>query len=149
MVKSVRNPLLGLAVILLLTSCSGSDHSTGSYKNNTSTANEQLLLKVKNYSGLIKMKREELKKSNNNKVRYDLANYYYLSQDYRSSMFYLKPLLSTGASSEVYLLQAKNLSELGEYKKSLSFIDIALSKTPNNAEALNVKGVIQAQMGDS
>lgn len=148
MVKSARYPLIGFTVILLLTGCSGSDHSTGFYKSNNSTANEQLLLKVKNYSGLIKMKREELKKSNNNKVRYDLANYYYLSQDYRSSMFYLKPLLSSGASSEVYLLQAKNLSELGEYKKSLSFIDIALSKTPNSADALNVKGVIQAQMGD-
>lgn len=146
MVNTIRYPIISFILLVLLTGCSSND--VGTYKKSGSHANEGLLLKVKNYSGLIKLKREELKKSNNPKVRYDLADYYYQSQDYRSSMYYLKPLLASGASPDIYLLQAKNLSELGEYKKSLQFVEIALSKDRNNAEGLNLKGVIQAQMGD-
>ncbi len=148
MVNCSRYSIICFTVAWLMVGCSSNDNFSGSYKNNASHANESLLLKVKNYSGLIKMKRDELKKSNNSKVRYDLANYYYLSQDYRSSMYYLKPLLSSGASPDIYLLQAKNLSELGEFKKSLQFVDIALNKDRSNSDGLNLKGVIQAQMGD-
>jgi len=146
MVNAIRYCIIGFIALFCTTGCTTSEN--GSFKNKTSLANETILLKVKNYSGLIKLKRQELQKSNNPKVRYDLANYYYLSQDYRSSMFYLKPLLASGASPDIYLLQAKNLSELGEYKQSLQFVEIALSKDRNNAESINLKGVIQAQMGD-
>ena len=145
MVKSLLFPLFLFSSVVMTSACTSGNGT--SFKNN-SLASESLLLKVKNYSGLIKIKREELKKSNNPKVRYELANYYYLSQDYRSSMYYLTPLLASGASSDIYLLQAKNLAALGEYKKSLSFVDIALSKQRNNAQGLNLKGVIQAQMGE-
>jgi len=146
MLNSTRHPVVVLTLIFMLTGCTTNDSIDG--KKRTALSDESILLKVKNYSGLIKLKREQLKKDNNPKVRYDLANYYYQSQDYRSSMFYLKPLLASGASASIYLLQAKNLAELGEYKKSLSFINIALNKDRNNAEGLNLKGVIQAQMDD-
>ncbi|WP_099825892.1 hypothetical protein [Tatumella sp. OPLPL6] len=146
MVNSVRFPIISLLVLSLMTGCTSSGN--GDYSKKITPASEGLLLKVKNYTGLIKLKREELKKSNNPKVRYDLADYYYQSQDYRSSMYYLKPLLASGASADIYLLQAKNLSALGEYKKSLQFVDIALSKERNNSDGLNLKGVIQAQMGE-
>ncbi|WP_241625033.1 tetratricopeptide repeat protein [Rosenbergiella epipactidis] len=146
MVNSVRFPIISLLVLSLMAGCTSSGN--GDYSKKITPASEGLLLKVKNYTGLIKLKREELKKSNNPKVRYDLADYYYQSQDYRSSMYYLKPLLASGASADIYLLQAKNLSALGEYKKSLQFVDIALSKERNNSDGLNLKGVIQAQMGE-
>jgi len=145
MVNLGRYPLFTLMFLLSLSGCT---NNYSKDNNKTTLNNENILLKVKNYTGLIKLKREELKKNNNPKVRYDLAYYYYQSQDYRSSMYYLKPLLSSGASPDVYLLQAKNLSQLGKYKQSLSFVDIALTKDRNNSEGLNLRGVIQAQMGD-
>jgi len=134
--------------LCVVSGCTSSHGGSNFYKNKSSVENESLLIKVRNYSGLIKLKREELKKNNNPKVRYELANYYYLSQDFRSSLYYLKPLLTSGASADIYLLQAKNMSGLGEYKKSLQFVDIALSKDRSNAQGLNLKGVIQAQMGE-
>ncbi|WP_241585592.1 tetratricopeptide repeat protein [Rosenbergiella epipactidis] len=145
MVNSARYSLFILIFLLTLPGCT-SNYSQDSRK--TTLNNESILLKVKNYTGLIKIKREELKKKNNPKVRYDLACYYYQSQDYRSSMYYLKPLLSSGASPDIYLLQAKNLLKLGQYKQSLGFVEIALSKERNNSEGLNLKGIIQAQMGE-
>lgn len=145
----------GLLVLLLssgllsLTGCVAEKSTDGSaFSSNSPQVNEQLLLKVKNYAGLIKLKRAELKKSDNPKTRYSLANYYYLSQDFRSSLYYLKPILVTGAAADVYLLQAKNLSSLGKYKEALRFVDIVLAKDKMNGEALNLKGVIQAEMGE-
>ncbi|MBT0719479.1 tight adherance operon protein [Rosenbergiella epipactidis] len=132
--------------IIGLTGCVTDKNST--FHFTATQANETLLLKVKNYAGLIKLKRAELKKSDNAKTRYSLANYYYLSQDYRSSLYYLKPLLVTGAAPDVYLLQAKNLASLGKYKEALSFVNIVLAKERTNGAAMNLKGVLQAQMGD-
>lgn len=112
------------------------------------TVDEQLLLKTGNYAGLIKIKQEELKKNNSPQTRFQLAEYYYLSGDFNSSLFHLQKLLAAGGDLKVYLLESKNLSSLKKYKEALSFVGMALNKNKNNGEALNLKGVIQAEMGD-
>ena len=137
-------------MICLLAGCSQPSTTVAGkrFALNEGKASEQLLLKTGNYSGLIKMKQQELKKNNSPETRYQLAEYYYLSGDFNSSLFHLQKLLAAGGSQKVYLLESKNLSSLKKYKEALSFVAMALNKNKNNGEALNLKGVIQAEMGD-
>ncbi|KGD75061.1 MULTISPECIES: tetratricopeptide repeat protein [Tatumella] len=138
------------AMICLLAGCSQPSTTVAGkrFALNEGKADEQLLLRTGNYSGLIKMKQQELKKNNSPETRYQLAEYYYLSGDFNSSLFHLQKLLAAGGSLKVYLLESKNLSSLKKYKEALSFVAMALNKNKNNGEALNLKGVIQAEMGD-
>lgn len=140
-----------IAVLLcFLAACSQNSTTIAGKRFSVSqgTADEQLLLKTGNYSGLIKVKQQQLKKNNSPETRYQLAEYYYLSGDFNSSLFHLQKLLAAGGGLKVYLLESKNLNSLKKYKEALSFVDMALNKNKNNGEALNLKGVIQAEMGD-
>ncbi len=109
---------------------------------------EQLLLKARNYSGLISLKQQALKANDTPEIRYQLAEYYYLSGDYKSSLYHLNKLMGKNTATKVYLLQSKNLSSLKKYKEALNFVGMALNKDKNSGEALNLKGVIQAENGD-
>ncbi|GAA0481961.1 hypothetical protein GCM10009413_17640 [Tatumella punctata] len=134
---------------MLLTGCNQTTTIAGKkFALSDGSASEQILLKTGNYSGLIKMKQEELKKNNSPQIRYQLAEYYYQAGDFQSSLYHLQKLMVSGADMKVYLLESKNLNSLRKYKEALNFIGIALNKNPNSGEALNLKGVIQAEMGD-
>lgn len=110
--------------------------------------NEKVLTQAHNYSALIKLKRDELQKNEDPEVRLQLAQYYYLMKDYDASLYYLKKLLETQPGIEAYLLQSKNLAAQEKYPSALRFVDMALLKQRNHGEALNLKGVIQAETGN-
>lgn len=112
------------------------------------TEKERVLIKAKNYKGLIALNRDSLKKREDPEVRLRLSEYYYFAGDYNASLHYLKISLQKNPSVKVYLLQSKNLSAQKNHQGALKFINMALNKEPGNAEGLNLRGIILAETGD-
>lgn len=107
---------------------------------------EDILLKAKNYDGLINLYRSRLKKKDTPETRISLSRYYYLANDYKSSLYYLQPLNNTPTIS-LYILQAKNMIAMGDYTPAIRVTDKMLQKEPQNAEAYNLRGVALALSG--
>jgi tight adherence protein D len=145
--RKINRYIFIIALGYLLSGCEGSVTRGGKTYRVTEN-NEKVLTQAQNYSALIKLKRDELQKKEDPNVRLQLANYYYLMKDYNASLYYLKKLLETQPGVEVYLLQSKNLAAQEKYQSALRFIDMALVKQRNHGEALNLKGVIQAERGN-
>ena len=107
---------------------------------------EDILLKAKNYNGLINLYRSWLKQKEDPAVRLKLARYYYQSGDYKSSLYFMQPLFKT-PDLNVYTLQAQNMIALGDYPQAIRVAEKMLQREPQSAEAYNLKGVAQAQSG--
>lgn len=108
---------------------------------------EYVLLKVNNYAGLLKLYRERLQKKEDPTVRYKVAEYYYFLDDFESSRHFLAPLLVSHPTTKNYILESKNLLDLGNKEEALSAIDKAISLEPGNGDAYNIRGVILAESG--
>lgn len=137
-----RKILLVVMLPLLLASCS-MPVSTDSKDLN---AKEDILLKSKNYSGLIALYRSFLKEKDDPAVRLKLASYYYQAGDYKSSLHYLQPL-AVKPDLAVYALQAKNMIALGDLDQAIRVTDRMLQQDPQNADAFNLKGIALALSG--
>lgn len=109
---------------------------------------EYILSKVNNYHGLIKLYREKLSRHEDNNTRYQLAEYYYLAEDFDSSRQYLKPLIANNPEERVLLLESKNQMELGHYAEAQAAVSTVLKKNVNNGEAWNMQGILLTQNGD-
>ncbi|XYQ55164.1 tetratricopeptide repeat protein [Pectobacterium carotovorum] len=107
---------------------------------------EDILLKTKNYNGLINLYRNWMKVNDNYDTRLKLSNYYYLAGDYKSSLYYLQAL-NAKPDMKVYMLQAKNMIALGDYGPAVRVTDKMLQNTPQSAEAYNLRGVALALSG--
>jgi tight adherence protein D len=107
---------------------------------------EDILLKAKNYNGLIAMYRSWLRQNDTPESRLKLSRYYYLAGDYKSSLYYLQPL-NMGKDMRVYILQAQNMIALGDYGPAIRVTDKMLQQEPNGAEAYNLRGVALAMSG--
>ncbi|EBU6211440.1 TPA: tetratricopeptide repeat protein [Salmonella enterica subsp. enterica serovar 40:-:1,5] len=110
--------------------------------------NEKLLQKVNNQNELIKVYRDKLSQDDNGETRYKLANSYHIINDYKSSSYYLAPLLLNNTADKVFLLEGKNQFELGNYDKALKMAEEALKKNEKLAEAYNLKGITLAMKGE-
>lgn len=107
---------------------------------------EDILLKAKNYNGLITMYRSWLKNNDTADSRIKLSRYYYLAGDYKSSLYYLQPL-NMKNDVRVSILQAQNMIALGDYGPAIRVTDKMLQQDGNNAEAWNLRGVALALSG--
>ncbi|QHM73467.1 tetratricopeptide repeat protein [Mixta intestinalis] len=107
---------------------------------------EDILLKAKNYNGLITLYRSWLKKKEDPKVRMKLAGYYYQAGDYKNSLYILQPLYSKPDIS-IYTLQAKNMIALGDYKQAIRVTDKMIQNEAQSAEAYNLRGIALALSG--
>ena len=136
-----RSGLL-VACAILLSACVERPLKT----TNADNFQEEILLKAKNHSGLIALYRSQLKKKENPQVRLKLAQYYYQTGDYKSSLEYLQPLHNT-PNIAVSLLRAKNRVALGDYALALQLTDRIMQREPNNAEAWNLHGIALALSG--
>lgn len=72
----------------ILVGCVNRAPSTASEMN----YKEDILLKAKNYDGLISLYRSWLKKNDEPEARLKLSRFYYQAGDYKSSLYYLQPL---------------------------------------------------------
>jgi len=139
---SKRIVLLALSIVLL-SGCLLRPLKTESEVN----YQEDILLKAKNYNGLIAMYRSWLKKNDTPESRLKLSRYYYLAGDYKSSLNYLQPL-NMKKDLRVSILQAQNMIALGDYAQAIRVTDRMLQQVPNNAEAFNLRGVALALSGN-
>ncbi|MEW5558786.1 tight adherance operon protein [Enterobacter asburiae] len=110
------------------------------------TTQEDILLKSKNYSGLISLYRGWLKNKEDSAVRLKLSQYYYQIGDYSSSLLYLQPL-ATSADPNVPILQAKNMIAMGDQAQAIRVTDRMLQHDPRSAEAWNLRGIAMALSG--
>ncbi len=126
----------------ILVGCVNRAPSTASEMN----YKEDILLKAKNYDGLISLYRSWLKKNDEPEARLKLSRFYYQAGDYKSSLHYLQPLYKK-SDIRVYTLQAQNMIALGDYAPAIRVTNSMLNIQPQNAEAYNLKGVALALSG--
>ncbi|VTR14818.1 Flp pilus assembly protein TadD, contains TPR repeats [Serratia fonticola] len=107
----INKVMFSSLLLLLLVGCQGRLNNDNKLDENEQ---EYILSKVNNYQGLLKLYREKLSKKEDPEVRFKLAEYYNLVEDYGSSLHYLAPLLDNKPSDKIYLLQAKNLAAMGK-----------------------------------
>lgn len=133
---------MGLLCVALLSGCVQRTPTSTSDMN----YQEDILLKAKNYNGLINLYRSWLKKKEDPAARLKLARYYYQSGDYKSSIYFMQPLFKT-PDLNVYTLQAQNMIALGDYPQAIRVAEKMLQREPQSAEAYNLKGIALAQSG--
>lgn len=111
---------------------------------------EKLYESTSNYSALISLYREELKRNDNPIIRYKLSEAYYKKGDSASSLLYLGPLLNGNSelSEKAKLLQIRNLIQTHDYDKALTNADNLVKQHPNNGEGYNLRGIALAQTGN-
>lgn len=142
--------LIGLSV-LLLSACQLSPSyrfaGNSDYQTKDTAEKEFILQNAKNYNGLIAVYKQRLQYREDKETRLKLAEYYYLANDYNSSLHYLSVLLENSPSEPAYLLQAKNLSAQHQYKSAIDAINMAISSNPKSGESYNIKGIILSESG--
>ncbi|VTM88327.1 Uncharacterised protein [Raoultella ornithinolytica] len=77
--------IISLTSLLALFVLCGCQSQTGSGSELDDSQREYILSKVNNYNGLIKLYREKLSRKEDKDTRYQLAEYYYLAEDFDSS----------------------------------------------------------------
>ncbi|ROP59622.1 tight adherence protein D [Enterobacter sp. BIGb0383] len=137
--------LVGLLSICLISGCQRSAFDEQSVDHRQK---EYLLSKVNNYQGLISLYREKLSQNEHRDTRYRLAELYYQVEDYESSRHYLKPLLDNAQEEKGWLLESKNLLEMGKAEEALAALERVQRLAPESGEAWNLRGVLLAQSGD-
>lgn len=140
--------LISLTALLALFVLCGCQNQTGSGGELNDSQREYILSKVNNYNGLIKLYREKLSRKEDKDTRYQLAEYYYLAEDFDSSRQYLQPLIANNPDERALLLASKNLMELGNYSDAQAMVSAVLRQNPTSGEAWNMQGILLAQDGD-
>ena len=140
--------LIYLAGLLSLCLISGCQRSSFNEQSIDHRQKEYLLTKVNNYQGLISLYRERLSQKDDRDTRYRLAELYYQVEDYESSRHYLKPLLENAREEKGWLLESKNLLEMGKTEEALAALGRVQKMAPDSGEAWNLRGVLLAQSGE-
>jgi tight adherence protein D len=108
---------------------------------------EDILLKAKNYSGLISLYRSRLQNNEDPHTRQKLAHYYYMAGDYNSSLYYLQPLLAQ-PTLQVFETETRDLIALGKYQDAKVTAAKMIDMAPDNAVAYNLQGIAQSLSGE-
>lgn len=133
--------------IFIITGCTELDSRTQSKDDDH--FRESLLIKANNYQGLLQLYRERLKEKDDPETQLKVAECYYILSDYEASRYFLKPLLNNPVLKEkAYLLQAKNLLDMGDKQGALQAVNFVINKSPKDGTANNIKGIILAEQGD-
>ncbi|MBC1188378.1 hypothetical protein HII27_22030 [Kluyvera sp. SCKS090646] len=134
--------LLPILMLAVLSGCSG-----GLSNASEDDQKEYILTQLNDYQGLIEIYRKKLSLKDNAEDRYHLSLLYNKIGDYNSSNIYLKPLADGNGDSKYFLLQAKNLIELGQENDARVIIDKLILKEGANGELWNLRGIMLAQQG--
>lgn len=132
-----------IVILLLLSGCQNPKNIT----DKDFQYRESIFIKAKNHHGLIDLYRDVLKQKEDNKIRFKLAEVYYLIGNSKSSIYYLESLKSED-NDEVNMLIAKNLINLGENEKALLITNRLLMKKLKSAELHNLHGIALANNGN-
>ncbi len=99
--------IISLTTLLALFVLCGCQSQTSDGGELNDSQREYILSKVNNYNGLIKLYREKLSRKEDKDTRYQLAEYYYLAEDFDSSRQYLQPLIANNPDERALLLASK------------------------------------------
>lgn len=144
----VRSIILLLCATMITSVSSGCAPHSSNSKEINEQQQEYIFTKVNNYQGLLKLYREKLSRNEDPEVRFKLAEYYNLVNDFDSSLHYLAPLLEQSPDDKVFLLQGKNLMAMGKDSLAREAILYALDFNTKNGEAYNILGILQARNGE-
>ncbi|WP_016857240.1 hypothetical protein [Candidatus Williamhamiltonella defendens] len=142
------NRIILSTILILLTGCAVSpkkDYQPDAIKQ------ESVLIKSKNYPGLIALYRNLLQKKEDSTVRLKLSEFYYLSGDNDSSLYYLEPLVSKShdlkQDEKIHLLHVKNLIKKDRNEEAQVIIENILKNNIKSAEWFNLYGIALANTG--
>ncbi|CAH0537055.1 tetratricopeptide repeat protein [Vibrio marisflavi] len=111
---------------------------------NTDSSVESALIVTKNYQGLIKLYRKQLKQKDSADTRIKLAQAYLNYGDPNSAIFTIKPVNKTEPSVASLVVQANAQLDVNKTMSALSSAISADHIDPNNGEVENLLGVIYA-----
>lgn len=152
---------IAVALAVVISGCSMKT-TTSLFKNDTEK--ERMLLLANNYHELINVYKSKLKEKEDPADRLKLSQLYFDVEDFSSSNYYLEPLLSDDykmpkkstknkteseyKQSQAFLLKARVLEALKDYRGSIEYADKAIASDPKMAESYNSKGIVLALQGD-
>ncbi|WP_108652549.1 tetratricopeptide repeat protein [Dongshaea marina] len=112
-----------------------------------SAKKESIMEKANNYSGLVKLYSDKVKKSDSEENRFKLATYYYKLNDYEASSYHIENLLKRNSNNPEYLfMQSDNFYKLGKFKLSLRLINSAIKSKSDVAKYYNQKGIVLSSL---
>ncbi|HGS4462302.1 TPA: tetratricopeptide repeat protein [Vibrio metschnikovii] len=147
----MRNLVWVGLVGLLLSGCVSSSGHQRSNVNDTNNATfafdqEQVLIKTGNYTALIEFYKQQLQQSDQRETRLKLAQAYLDFQDPESALFILGPLVYPQSKQDTeFYLQGVALYRLNRVNEAQQSLTIAQENAPNNAQTINMLGIIFAQ----
>lgn len=112
--------------------------------------NEKVLITSGNYPKLIEFYKKQLKDNDDNKTRIKLVDSYERVNDYASAIFYLEPLLKKthDITVDVNILAGRAYLNQGDFSQAKQYLDRANKQEANNAEVMNLLGVLASYQGD-
>ncbi len=159
------NYLYILIILFVITGCQSKNNAL---KRNLDEEQKIYINETtKNYGGLIELYKNRLRKSDTQETRFKLAQAYYLSEDYGSSIRILSPVIDNTQDDKMLVLYANILSKMkssygsvdgysqtsssrinsANYDKAKQYLEKALLINPKNGEAYNLKGIIEVKSG--
>ncbi|WP_217525308.1 tetratricopeptide repeat protein [Vibrio metschnikovii] len=147
----MRNLVWVCLVGLLLSGCVSSSGHQRSNVNDTNNATfafdqEQVLIKTGNYTALIEFYKQQLQQSDQRETRLKLAQAYLDFQDPESALFILGPLVRSPSKQDTeFYLQGLALYRLNRINEAQQSLTVAQVNSPNNAQTINMLGIIFAQ----
>ncbi|MBU2896210.1 tetratricopeptide repeat protein [Vibrio hepatarius] len=133
--------LIFITATLFLVGCSSSSSLS------ELRAKEELMITAENYAGLVDIYTDILKNEDTIENREILAKYFFLLEDYESSVFHLENVIERdNVNPDTYYNQSINYYMLGENVTALKLIDSSISLKEDNAKYYNHKGIILSRM---
>lgn len=131
--------------VVLLIGCASNQEDPGQRALN----DEEFLSLSANNTRLIDLYKGRLKEEEDSLTRMKLAKVYLDVGDNESALFTLSSLInSKQATSETFYLQGLGQYNLGQLRQSDQSLQIAINKDGKSAKAINMLGVVKAELGD-
>ncbi|WP_067100854.1 tetratricopeptide repeat protein [Marinomonas atlantica] len=129
--------------VLLLVGCASSG------KNSSMALSEEEFLALSaNNTRLIELYKDRLREQDSPDTRLKLAKVYLDTGDNESSLFTLSSLIKSNAgNSEAFYLQGVAQYNLGQLRQAENSLNIAINKDDDSAKAVNMMGVVKAELG--
>lgn len=136
--------LILLITTALLAGCASSGGSRSSMP-----ADERFLELSSNSARLIELYKERLRNEEDVPTRLKLAKVYLDAGDNESSLFTLTPLIRDGnGGAEAFYLQGVAQYNIGRLRQAETSLQIAINKDVSSAKAVNMLGVVYAELGN-
>ncbi|SBS25889.1 Tetratricopeptide repeat protein [Marinomonas aquimarina] len=138
-----------LLTVLVATTLLAGCASSGGQNSMASNNNERFLELSENNARLIELYKERLRSAEDVTTRLKLAHAYLDAGDNESSLFTLAPLIREGkGGGEAFYLQGLAQYNVGRLRQAETSLQIAINQDAKSAKAVNMLGVVYAELGN-